>query len=90
MVYVIRACADQAEAINKAIDSNRLPLYKLTDVLPGHRLDITTIKYRDGLAVGTQKAMRFLLNKDFPAYETIEEVVWRNNPTVFGLRVCSV
>ena len=90
MVYIICACADQVEAVNKAIDSNCLPPYKLIDVLPGYKLNMTTIKYRDGLAVGTQKAMRFLLNKDFTAYETIEEVIWRNNPTVFGLRVCSV
>ena len=90
MAYVIQACADQAEAINEAIDSNRLPPYKLTDVLPGYKLNLSSVRYKEGLAAGTQKAMRHLLNKDFPAYETIEEVVWRKNPTVFGLRVCSV
>ena len=90
MAYVIQACADQAEAINKAIDSNRLPPYKLTDVLPGYKLNLSSVRYKEGLAAGTQKAMHHLLNKDFPAYEAIEEVVWRKNPTVFGLRVCSV
>lgn len=92
MVHVIKACADQAEAINVGLPGDGPKKgYHLLDILPGGEKDLTENKFKDGLSKGSKIHLSHLIGPNSPAYDTIDTVVWKGAVTVFNCSVvCSV
>ena len=85
MAYIIKACADQSEAINTALsrDSPKKS-YHLHDVLPRGEEGLKDKKNRDALSSGLQPAMAPLISPDSPAtYNKINLVVWKGEEVMF-------
>jgi hypothetical protein len=88
MAYVIKACADQSEAINAALPQKQC---HILDILPGGEDSLNERKYKDGLANGSCLSVSPLIGSTSAAYNTIDNVVWKGEQTVFGCCVvCSV
>jgi hypothetical protein len=85
MVSIIGICANQSEEINQKLpkDAVNNP-YHIRDILPGGVADLGEEKYKTGLRDGSWVKMTPLIGRDSPAFNTIDEVVWKGEDTGFG------
>jgi hypothetical protein len=88
MAHVIKACADQAEAINADLPNMH---YYIQDILPKGEKDLNELKNEDCLAYGDQYSMAPLINPGSVVYNTFKKVIWNGEETeLFHCKVCSI
>ena len=89
IAYVVKACADQSEAINTALSSdgpNRS--YHLLDILPKGENSLKEKKYKDNLSLGEHASMSHMISPNSPAtYNIIDLIVWKGETGFFDKRV---
>jgi hypothetical protein len=81
MAFIVSACADQAELINRSLPSQSSPC-SLIDVLPGLESDLNKLQFRQALTDG-KKGLPSLIGKESPLLKVLEEFVW-NAVNPFG------
>lgn len=81
-MFIVSACADQAELINKELPAEFSPC-RLIDVLPGLETDLTQLMFRQALIDGTKKLLPVKIGKESPLLKVLQEFVW-NQPNPFG------
>jgi hypothetical protein len=88
MAYVLRACADQAEAIEEAVRSVHHRKCHLYDVLPGGEADMISGRFSQALASGERYDLQRMIGSNNVVFDLIEKIVWVESSTVFGFKVC--
>jgi hypothetical protein len=91
MVYVVAACADQAEEINRILakDGKKQP-YHLFEVLPGGEGSLNDPTLVKKFADGTEKSLLGHIGVGSVVLTTIQKVAWNKKTDIFGPVVCSV
>ena len=85
MVYVLKACADQAEAINLALPGGvKDKGYSIFDILPKGEESLKEKRYRDGLGNGAFFAISPLIPQNSAVFKPLQTVAWKGLPNVFG------
>lgn len=91
MVYVVAACADQAEEINRILKNNeKQSPYHLFEVLPGGAESLKDTLVPKKFSDGTETTLSSLFGSASLALDAIQEVAWNSNNNFFGPVVCSI
>ena len=83
MVYVVTACANQAEAINSALAPEAS--YHCKVILPGGEDSLSQLNIRNALATGSKSELERIIKVSTRVFEKIKQVVFdEDHKTVFG------
>lgn len=86
IIFVLSACADQAELINDMLQGNKS--YWVIDLFPNGEENIAQTKYGKALADGGDKCLSPLIEINSFVLAALDKVVWKgSNLTVCGSKV---
>lgn len=91
-MFVVAACADQAEEINRLLKLDNKPRvpYHILDVLPNGENSLEVNTTAKSMGEGTEGSLNKLIGPSSSVYTTIKKVAWENENNTFGPVVCLV
>lgn len=85
IVFVMSACADQAEMINGSLSNGS---YSLDDLLAGGEAAFAGSKFAKEFGEGSRKSLASVIKGNTPLFESIEKMVWNTSLSMLGPVVC--